>query len=340
MHPVIGITGSNGKTTTKEICHAVLSKKYNVHATKGNFNNHIGVPLTLLSSEPKNNLMIVEMGANHLNEIEFLSAISDPDFGIITNIGKAHIEGFGSYEGVKKTKLELYDHIRAKSGTLFVHSQDEVLMQASSKIKRVCYGDSSNNVQTKLETDQSGRIIIRYAGEEGEFEIKSQLFGAYNYDNLIASICVGKYFDVNMDDIKAAIEEYQPENNRSQIVETKENFIVLDAYNANPSSMKAAIESFDAIQRERKMYILGDMLELGSESAKAHKKVIQQLKSKNIKEVYLVGALFSSTASSYRTFHDVEALMQALESDPPKNYAILMKGSRGIKIEKALDCIP
>jgi len=339
-HPVIGITGSNGKTTTKEITHAILSKKFNVHATEGNFNNHIGVPLTILSSEASDNIMIVEMGANHIHEIGFLSEISDPDYGIITNIGNAHIEGFGSYEGVKKAKLELYNHIIAKSGTLFVNSEDDVLMQASKDVNRICYGNRDANIKTEMETDQHGRIFIHYSGEEGRLLIKSQLFGSYNYENLIASICIGKYFDVDINDIKAAIEDYQPRNNRSQIIETKKNLIILDAYNANPSSMVAAIESFINIAGERKMFILGDMLELGAESVKEHEKVIQLLQSRNLKDVFLVGALFSNTQSSYRTFPSVEDLMQELELNPLDNYTILMKGSRGVQIEKALDLIP
>jgi UDP-N-acetylmuramoyl-tripeptide--D-alanyl-D-alanine ligase len=342
--PIIGITGSNGKTTNKELIHAVLSKKYNTYATKGNLNNHIGVPLTLLAITEKHEIAIVEMGANHQGEIELLSTISDPDFGLITNIGKAHLEGFGGEEGVKKGKSELYKHIKQKKGKLFINADDGVLMNLSGDIEKITYG-------LKEEYDVYGTLIAsseyvnfkwntKHQPLENSEVVKTNLFGHYNFINVLCATCIGHYFGVEIKNINRALSEYMPEMNRSQVKKTAYNTLILDAYNANPSSMQLAIDHFIKQDFKSKLFILGDMLELGDYSKIEHKKILDQLSNHKIEQVVLVGALFYDHKDeflNYQFFKNGEDASVYLKQRNIKQCNILIKGSRGIKLENLVE---
>lgn len=322
--PVLGITGTNGKTTTKELITAVLQKKYNVVSTKGNLNNHIGVPLTLLSAKLNTEFLVVEMGANHLKEIDFLCNLSEIDFGIITNIGKAHLEGFGSKEGVIKAKKELYDYINTKQGLIFINADDELLMSISEGINRVEYQNQNQEKQ------KSPFATIEFNKEK----IYSKLIGEYNCTNILAACTIGKYFKVPLNNIKDAIENYTPSNNRSQFIQTlNNNSIILDAYNANPSSMKEAIKAFEKINEENKLYILGDMLELGNQSTSEHQDIINQLQ-KQSSNVILIGKEFGETQHEFTHFTNTEKAANWIKNNPINNHFILLKGSRGVSLEK------
>jgi len=334
--PIIGITGTNGKTTTKELIHAVLSKKYNTCATQGNFNNHIGVPLTILSIHNDVEIAVIEMGANHQNEIKELCEISSPDFGLITNIGKAHLEGFGSIEGVIKTKKELYDSIQINKGKIFVCHDNPLLMDISKGIERKTYG-------VNAESDCRGEIIesdpllkIKWSNNE---VISTNLFGNYNFENVMAAICIGEYFGVDTNDIKDAIENYFPSNNRSQIIKTEKNTILMDAYNANPTSMEASIMNFKQTSFDKKFLIIGDMRELGKESESEHKKIIKLIEDSKFENVILVGNVFNSLnkPSNFRAFADVSEASIYFKENKITDFNILVKGSRGIKLEKLLE---
>jgi len=325
---VLGITGTNGKTTTKELINIVLEKKYKVVCTKGNLNNHIGVPLTLLSATLDTEFLIVEMGANHQNEIKLLSEIANINYGIITNIGKAHLEGFGSVEGVTKTKKELYDYIKKQTGTIFINKEDELLQQISTGIHKVEYSTIEYN-------DGSPFASVKYANEI----IQSKLIGTYNCTNIQAAISIGLYFDVALKDIKSAIENYSPQNNRSQLERTtKGNSLVIDYYNANPTSMIKAIQSFYTIDSDKKLFILGDMLELGESSKAEHQKIVDEL-VKNNSEAILIGKEFGKCSHSYPHFDDVFEAKKWLLEKPFKDYYILLKGSRGIKLEESRELL-
>ena len=323
--PVIGITGTNGKTTTKELIYAVLSTQYKTIATQGNFNNHIGIPLTLLSTPLDTEILIVEMGANHPGEIAFLSNIAKPNFGIITNIGKAHLEGFGGYKGVIKTKSELYHYIKNNGGKLFVNAKDELLLNLSQNIKRTTY---SNNSQFL-----SANPFVKFSYEETE--ISTQLIGAYNFPNLAAACHIGKYFDITISNCKKAIEKYIPTNNRSQLeISNNGNTLILDAYNANPSSMRVAIESLQQMNASNKTVILGEMLELGNDSLKEHQEIVELLKVSNFQRVFLVGEEFQKTTKYFLSFANTNELNNWLKSNPITESTILLKGSRGIRLEE------
>lgn len=346
--PFIGITGSNGKTTTKELINAVLRKKYKVLATKGNLNNHIGVPLTLLSVTNVHEMAIIEMGANHQGEIEFLCNISEPDFGIITNIGKAHLEGFGGLEGVKKGKSELFRFIQQKKGKIFVHADDEVLIELAGNIDKVTYGTKKLYDIVGIMQSSSGQFIsFQWATRYNASNLKSseiintQLVGIYNYYNLLCAACVGNYFKVDDLLINEALREYIPSNNRSQLHKTKENILILDYYNANPSSMNLAIENFASLNYPDKMVVLGDMLELGDESIREHTAIIDLLRLKNISKVILVGPIFmeATKGSDFKTFATSEAASEYLRQQQIKGHTILIKGSRGIKLEKVVELL-
>lgn len=335
--PVLGITGTNGKTTTKELVNAVLSKKYKTHATSGNFNNHIGLPITLLSMPDDTEFAIIEMGANHPGEIEELCRIAEPDYGIITSIGKAHLEGFGSLQGVINTKNELYSAVKERGGKLFVNADNSLLMELSQGIKRRTYGKSNK-------ADVRGERIMRgtFAGARWQgMKIETQLVGAYNFDNIMAAICTGDSFGVESSDIAAALQEYQPQNQRSQFLKTAYNQIVLDAYNANPTSMAAALESFQHADAPNKMLILGDMLELGGESENEHRKLAEKIQEMGFTDVVLVGPEFMKTAvnSDFKIFEKNKEARQYLEEKPVKDHLILLKGSRGIALEILLDVL-
>lgn len=344
--PVIGITGSNGKTTNKELIHAVLSKKYNTYATKGNLNNHIGVPLTLLSIKPSHEMAIVEMGANHQGEIAMLSELSNPDFGLITNIGKAHLEGFGGVEGIKKGKSELFKFIKSKNGKIFINADDKVLEELSNDIEKITFG-------LKTEYDVHGKLFanteyVEFAWNvknqlvNGNEVVKTQLFGHYNFINTLCAACVGNYFNVSTKDINGALAEYMPEMNRSQVKKTERNTLILDAYNANPSSMQLAISHFINQNFENKLLILGDMLELGIYSKDEHLSILNQLQHHHNIQVILVGEQFFELKSQFSQFNFFFSNVDAEEYIKTKSFsdfAVLIKGSRGIKLEKLVDSL-
>lgn len=337
--PIIALTGSNGKTTTKELINAVLSKKYNTKATFGNLNNHIGVPLTLLSFTKDTEIGIVEMGANHQKEIEALCRIAEPNFGYITNFGKAHLEGFGGTEGVIKGKSELYDYLKTNTKTAFVNLDDPIQREKTETISRYTFAVDNYNCDVRIETIQANPMVkIKYKS----FDMLSNLIGIYNANNINAAITIGNFFEVSDEEIKKAIEEYIPTNNRSQLLEKGTNRIILDAYNANPSSMDAALENFIQLEGNEKIAILGDMFELGPESPQEHKKLIDKLTANNDIEIYFVGKDFYNNKSLHphlRFFETFDSFKEYFSDIKPKNKIILIKGSRGMALERTLEII-
>ncbi len=329
--PFIGLTGSNGKTTTKELINAVLETKYNVCATKGNLNNHIGVPLTILSVDPSIEIAIIEMGANHLKEIKFLCAIAQPDFGYITNFGKAHLEGFGSEEGVIKGKSELYDYLRKNNKKVFLNPTDKRMVIQAKGIETIL-------IDTEYTCIIKRQFIEIKHKTKTSYKLKSQLIGEYNLSNILAAISIGKAFDISFRKIKKGIESYSPSNNRSQKIKKDSNTIILDAYNANPSSMKAAITNFFAIETaKKKVLILGDMFELGIHSAAEHQNIVNTILDRNENYQLLVfGINFNNTIhdKSYVKYIDTNAFNE--NSEQIKDSYILIKGSRGMALEKIL----
>lgn len=336
--PIISLTGSNGKTTTKELIDVVLKTKYNTTATVGNLNNHIGVPLTLLSMNNNTEIGIVEMGANHLKEIELLSAISSPNYGYITNIGKAHLEGFGSVENILKGKTELYTYLETTKGTVFLNKEDEKLAKASKKLSRVEFSNSSDT-DYKIEFISANPFVkVRYQNTI----INSNLIGEYNYTNIAASISIGLHFKVDIKNIKKAIESYIPKINRSELIKKGSNELILDAYNANPTSMKAAIENFKKTTTNKtKIVILGDMFELGNYSKDEHQKIVDIInESTSINQAYLAGSHFSeslTTNKKIKAFRDTESLLVELKKVSIQNTYILIKGSRGMALERTIE---
>ena len=342
--PVIGITGSNCKTTTKELIHAVLSKKYNTQYTQGNLNNHIGVPLTLLTITPKHEIAVVEMGANHQLEIDMLCRIAEPNFGIITNIGKAHLEGFGGIEGVKKGKSELYKYLKEVNGTVFLHGDDNVLADLSKENNKVTYGTNKlydivgKCNKTSLFVELAWRTRYKATEVKGADFIKTNLVGIYNYNNALCAACVGNYFKVEEALINDALQNYAPTNNRSQLQKTENNSLILDYYNANPTSMQAAIENFYNMAADAKMLVLGDMLELGEESITEHQAIINLLHEKKFDNYLLVGPIFSSLQKE-KSFINSKQAQEFLQVNPAKNKTILIKGSRGIALEEVVKAL-
>jgi UDP-N-acetylmuramoyl-tripeptide--D-alanyl-D-alanine ligase len=344
--PILGITGTNGKTTTKELVASVLDKKFNIHYTQGNFNNHIGVPLTLLGMRPETEFGIVEMGANHQGEIEILCNFAKPNFGIITNIGKAHLEGFGSYEGVIKTKKELYDYIRCTGGKIFVNTDNSLLAELSRNISRITYGQKSRAEITGSIMQSPDYLNIRCKFIDSEnslpLELQTRLVGNYNFENVMAAVAVGRYFGVDNEKIKVAIETYAPENNRSQIVRKGNKIIIVDCYNANPTSMKAAIDNLFMMNDTKGIPVLGDMFELGSDSIHEHESILELLKERGFSNVFLAGKLFFELKDKYQNFcfyQTTEDLANTLKNTPLKSTPILIKGSRGMKMESLTDII-
>ncbi|SEM02012.1 UDP-N-acetylmuramoyl-tripeptide--D-alanyl-D-alanine ligase [Aquimarina amphilecti] len=335
--PIIALTGSNGKTTTKELINCVLSSSYQTTATSGNLNNHIGVPLTLLSMNKNTEIGIVEMGANHQKEIEFLCKIACPDFGYITNIGKAHLEGFGSLEGVLKGKTELYRHLKKHNKLIFLNTEDTKLSKAAEGIKTYTFSQTQESDITIQLKDVNPMVSVLLENKD----IHSHLIGSYNFTNISAAIAIGFYFKINTEKIKTAIESYIPSNNRSQIIQKKESTIILDAYNANPSSMSVAIDNFHSLDYKNKTVFLGDMFELGDTASDEHQKIAEKTIQTSFNTIYLIGHNFFETSITdpriikYRSF---EALK---ENEPFSNIkdAILIKGSRGMKLERILDLI-
>ncbi len=336
--PVIGLTGSNGKTTNKELISAVLSKKYKTAFTSGNLNNHIGVPLTLLAIPQNTEMAVIEMGANHVGEIAALSKIANPDYGMITNIGKAHLEGFGGIEGVKKGKSELFDHISDKGGKLFVNGDDAVLLDLSKNLERTLFGTDKEHFITGRMAPSEAQLSFSYSqGESSSELIQTQLVGEYNFYNMLAAVCIGRYFEVGHNEIKAALESYSPSNNRSQLTRTAHNTLILDAYNANPTSVEAAIKNLARFKHPKKLALLGQMNELGETAREEHQKVIDQLRQYEIPAM-LVGKLFSECdCGDFPVFPDSEALATWLEKNPQRKTAVLVKGSRSIQMEKVID---
>lgn len=335
--PIIALTGSNGKTTTKELINSVLSSSFKTSATIGNLNNHIGVPLTLLSMTKETQIGIVEMGANHLEEIAFLCSIATPDYGYITNIGKAHLEGFGSIEGVLKGKTELYDYLKKYNKLVFLNLEDKKLVNASSGIKTYSFSQSNtSDVIIKL-TGTDPNVIISYQ----DSTIHSNLIGQYNFTNIAAAIAIGSHFKISIDKIKHAIESYTPTNNRSQIIKKGDHTIILDAYNANPSSMEAAIHNFVQLQYNTKIVFLGDMFELGNDAALEHQKITDQISNTQTEEIYLIGAHFFATKCTNPHIHKFKSYEDLETNWALKNQKgiILIKGSRGMKLERILDLL-
>ncbi|HOO65395.1 MAG: UDP-N-acetylmuramoyl-tripeptide--D-alanyl-D-alanine ligase [Bacteroidales bacterium] len=336
--PVIGITGSNGKTTTKELLTAVLSRKGRVHSTPGNLNNHIGVPLTLLSAPDDVAFLIVEMGANHTGEIAALCRTARPTHGIITNIGTAHIEGFGSFENVIKAKRELYQWLGENGGTVIFNDDNPILKEITGGISSLVAYSSPGSHTLRAEPEENDSMLLRVSAEiDGvPYKFPTRLFGAYNTDNVRSAMAVGLFFGVPADDIIEAISSYMPANNRSQITETDRNTVICDAYNANPSSMEKAIGSFAALKAAKKMVILGDMLELGTETAPGHSAVIRQLRQIDDLKAVLIGPHFREAAAGFpaKLFGSSEAAAEWLRSEKPEGYTILVKGSRGMMLEK------
>lgn len=337
--PFIAITGSNGKTTTKELVHAVLSSTYKTYTTKGNLNNHIGIPLTILGIKPDAEMAVIEMGANHLGEIEGYCRYTQPTHGIITNCGKAHLEGFGSIEGVRKAKGELYDYLKAHNGTAFVMSDYDYLNAMSSGIPRIfTYGTSGATVTgTVYQSHPFLEAAIKNGN--GSLIIRSSLVGDYNLPNMLSAVAVGRYFNISDDVIKTAIEAYQPSNSRSQLVKRGSNTIISDAYNANPSSMKAAIENFAAMPDNNKIPVLGAMAELGKESVKEHEMLIELLDNYPWKEVILVGGDFEHTNHAYRFFKTAGEAKEWLQQHPVTNSICLVKGSRSMQMDMIADIL-
>lgn len=335
--PIIGITGTNGKTTTKELSAAVLSKKYNVLYTQGNLNNSIGVPLTLLRLKPEHDLAIIEMGASHPGDIKELVDIAEPNIGIITNVGRAHLQGFGSFEGVKRTKGELYDFIKNTSGEVIINADNEDLLQMVQErgIESLTfYGEKAEDVTVRGKVAQHSPLLhFQWSGKSGQWhDVQTQLIGDYNLSNMLVAITLGQRFDVDEKDICDALQSYEPHNNRSQLTKTPHNTLIVDAYNANPTSMKAAIDNFFHLEADNKMLILGEMRELGLESIQEHQKIIKLIEDYGFHDVILVGEEFIHTGTTFLCYRDVSALAKEIKTNQPIGKTILIKGSNGTKL--------
>lgn len=345
--PVLAITGTNGKTTTKELIRSVLAEKYNVLSTVGNLNNHIGVPLTILSITPSHNFAVIEMGANHPFEIEKLCAIAEPGFGLITNIGKAHLEGFGGFKGVIKTKKELYDHIINHHGTIFYNSDNPILIDLlkDKKIFSISYGSLTGKYCSGMVISAHPMVEIEVIIKDEpnlqfKSKIKTNLVGTYNLENILAAVTVGSYFKVPHESIIHAIEHYYPVNNRSQLTQTQRNTLLLDCYNANPSSTEAALNNLILMPEKKKIAILGDMLELGAESEEEHRNILKFIAKSGI-EAIMTGETYYKLAHEYgfKAFANSDILFDWLKTNSLSGYLVLLKGSRGIKLEKVIELL-
>ena len=330
--PIIGLTGSNGKTTTKELISSVLARKYKTQYTFGNLNNHIGVPLTLLSITKEHEIAVIEMGANHQKEIELLCSLAEPNIGYITNFGKAHLEGFGGFEGVIKGKSELYECLKQNDQTILVNEVDEIQREKTKNYsKKITFG--SDDSQFYFEKFVENNLVgIIYKGQK----IQSNLTGDYNFTNICAAVSLGLHFNIDFEEIKSAIENYKPTNMRSQVVEKNGKTLVLDTYNANPSSMALSLNNFSQFTGS-KTVIIGDMLELGEESITEHQKIWELAQSLNLDEIITVGSIFKQVNPSEKSFKNTDELIEYLKQNPIKNKNILLKGSRGIALEKVIE---
>ena len=332
---IVGITGTNGKTTTKELTAAVLGERYNVLYTQGNFNNDIGVPKTLLRLTAEHEIAVVEMGASHPGDIKELVDIVEPDCGLITNVGRAHLQGFGSFEGVVRTKGELYDYLRAHDGNAFINGGDHTLMGISQGLKLIKYGlEGTDGAEVTGEVTVCDPYLnFRWHACGGEWHyVKTHIIGSYNMMNMLAAACVGLHFGVTPEQIDRALASYVPKNNRSELEVTAHNSLIIDAYNANPTSMGAAIANFRDMKADRKMAILGDMGELGAVSAEEHQRVADFLMTAGFDQVWLVGSEFGKTECPFRKFSDVEEVKQAIADNRPEGCCILIKGSNSMKL--------
>lgn len=335
--PFIAITGSNGKTTTKELVNAVLSSAYKTYTTEGNLNNHIGIPLTLLKIKKDAQLAVIEMGANNPGEIESYCKYVLPTHGLITNFGKAHLEGFGSIEGVRKAKSELFNFLSQNNGTAFINADDDFMVQMSSRIKKIItYGTTAADTKGKI-LKRASFLSLSISGNSQIENLSTHLVGEYNFSNVLASVAIGKFFKVPDKKIKAAIENYIPVNSRSQLIHKDSNTIILDAYNANPSSMKAAIENFEKMQGSDKILLLGGMMELGNDSKQEHEQIINLIQQFNWHKVVLVGPQFKEIKNLYINFENSAEAKEWFKAGNFKNTSILIKGSRSMQMEKILE---
>jgi len=335
--PIIALTGSNGKTTTKELINSVLKEKYITIATQGNLNNHIGVPLTLLSMNKDTEIGIVEMGANHQGEIAFLCELAQPDYGYVTNFGKAHLEGFGGIEGVIKGKSELYEYLRKNNKRAFINNEDKLQIEKTKSIQSFSFGTKNSFPDVTVELLEANPFLkIEYSNTT----IESKLIGTYNFSNIAAAIAIGAYFKITPSAIKKGIESYTPKSNRSQIIKIGSNTIILDAYNANPSSMHVALENFKQLKTKNKIVILGDMFELGRDAALEHQQIVDLSESLGFNQVFLIGKNFYTTKNnSSLKFENFDDFKLYITKNKIENSQILIKGSRGMALERVMDLI-
>lgn len=337
--PIIGITGTNGKTTTKELLAAVLSTKFNLLYTEGNFNNHIGVPLTLLRLTHDHEMAVIEMGASHPGDIKELVDIVHPNYGIITNVGRAHLEGFGSFEGVIRTKGELYDYIRRSKGKIFIKKENEYLQSIAKGIEQITYGNGDDAFASGQVVSCDPFLVFNWKQQGKLHTVETHIIGSYNLDNVLAAVAVGRFFKIPAERISRAIAAYEPTNNRSQFKKTDNNELIIDAYNANPSSMKVALDNFITMPVQPKAIILGDMCELGPTSDELHAEVVEQIKKGQFDKVFLCGEHFSKVGKEFSPFATTEAMVEELRKQPLKGYHILIKGSHSMGLEKLADIL-
>lgn len=337
--PVIGITGTNGKTTTKELLASVLATKFNVLATEGNLNNQIGVPLTLLRMNPDHEIAVVEMGASHPGDIDELVHIVAPNYGLITNVGCAHLEGFGSFEGVLHTKGELYDYLRHTNGKIFINQENKDLMGIAHGLEQITYGQHEGAFAVGHVVECNPFLTFDWKQQGKIHVVETHLVGAYNIDNVLAAVAVGRYFKIPAERISRAIAAYEPTNNRSQYKKTERNDLIIDAYNANPTSMKAALDNFASLPVHPKAVVLGDMLELGKTSDELHSGIVRQLQAEAFDKVYLCGQHFARTADGFPSFTTTEELIAALRQDKLEGYHILVKGSHSMGLENVVELL-
>lgn len=337
--PIIGITGTNGKTTTKELLAAVLSTKFNLLYTEGNFNNHIGVPLTLLRLTHDHEMAVIEMGASHPGDIKELVDIVHPNYGIITNVGRAHLEGFGSFEGVIRTKGELYDYIRRSNGKIFIKKENEYLQSIAKGIEQITYGNGDDAFASGQVVSCDPFLVFNWKQQGKLHTVETHMIGSYNLDNVLAAVAVGRFFKIPAERISRAIAAYEPTNNRSQFKKTENNELIIDAYNANPSSMKVALDNFITMPVQPKAIILGDMRELGPTSDELHAEVVEQIKKGQFDKVFLCGEHFSKVGKEFSPFATTEAMTEELRRQPLKGYHILIKGSHSMGLEKLADIL-
>ena len=337
--PIIGITGTNGKTTTKELLAAVLSTKFNLLYTEGNFNNHIGVPLTLLRLTHDHEMAVIEMGASHPGDIKELVDIVHPNYGIITNVGRAHLEGFSSFEGVIRTKGELYDYIRRSKGKIFIKKENEYLQSIAKGIEQITYGNGDDAFASGQVVSCDPFLVFNWKQQGKLHTVETHMIGSYNLDNVLAAVAVGRFFKIPAERISRAIAAYEPTNNRSQFKKTDNNELIIDAYNANPSSMKVALDNFITMPVQPKAIILGDMRELGPTSDELHAEVVEQIKKGQVDKVFLCGEHVSKVGKEFSPFATTEAMVEELRKQPLKGYHILIKGSHSMGLEKLADIL-